>query len=69
MGLAQKGSAIWAPHSNEAGLHDKIAVLRQQGERVIVALPGQSSIEAADYGCDRVLAFQVGSWSVTELNS
>jgi len=69
IGLAQKGSAIWAPHSNEAGLHDKIAVLRQQGERVIVALPGQSSIEAADYGCDRVLAFQVGSWSVTELNS
>ncbi|MEH6564999.1 MAG: ATP phosphoribosyltransferase regulatory subunit [Halopseudomonas sp.] len=65
----QQRSAIWAPHSNEAGLHEQIARLRQQGERVIVALPGQSAAEAADYGCDRVLGFQAGSWSVTDLNS
>ena len=69
LGLDEKCSAIWAPHSNESGLHDQIAQLRQQGERVIVALPGQSSAEAADYGCDRLLGFQAGSWSVAKLNS
>lgn len=69
LGLDKKSSAIWAPHSNESGLHDQIAQLRQQGERVIVALPGQSSTEAADYGCDRLLGFQAGSWTVAELNS
>jgi len=69
VGIVQKRSAIWAPHSNEAGLQDQIAQLRQQGERVVAALPGQSSAEASDYGCDRVLGFQAGSWSVADLNS
>lgn len=69
VGLAKKCSAIWAPHSNEAGLHEQIALLRQHGERVIVALPGQSSADASGYGCDRVLGFQAGNWSVADLNS
>lgn len=69
VGLDQARTAIWAPHSSEAGLHEQIAQLRRQGERVIMALPGQTSAEAADFGCDRVLGFQAGSWSITALNS
>ncbi|MEH6492264.1 ATP phosphoribosyltransferase regulatory subunit [Halopseudomonas sp.] len=69
VGLSQARAAIWAPHSSEAGLHEEIARLRRQGERVIMALPAQSSAEATDFGCDRVLSFHAGSWSVTALNS
>ncbi|MEL0167811.1 MAG: ATP phosphoribosyltransferase regulatory subunit [Pseudomonadaceae bacterium] len=62
-------SGIWAPHSAEVGLQDAVAELRAQGERVIVALPGQSDSDVAQHGCGRRLVFSAGSWQVVELNS
>ncbi|HBT58187.1 ATP phosphoribosyltransferase regulatory subunit [Halopseudomonas aestusnigri] len=62
-------ASIWAPHSAEADLQDVVAGLRAQGERVIVALPGQGDAEAAQHGCSRRLAYSGGGWQVVELNS
>lgn len=62
-------AAIWAPHSAESDLQDVVATLRAQGERVIVALPGQGDSDAAQHGCGRRLAYSAGSWQVVELNS
>lgn len=62
-------ASIWAPYSAEAGLQDVVARLRAQGERVIVALPGQGDAEAAQHGCNRRLACSGGTWQVVELNS
>jgi len=47
-------AAVYAPAENDAQLQKEIAKLRQQGEKVITALPGQSG-SAIDMGCDREL--------------
>ena len=44
-----------------------IQALRQQGEAVIEALPGQHA-DAAAMGCDRVLGLQAGEWRVSDLS-
>ncbi len=56
-------TAIFAPADNDAALQEKIAQLRQQGERVICALPGQNGT-AADMGCDRELVKDSSGWQV-----
>ena len=57
---------IFAPEGDMAGLKSRIADLRQQGERVIQALPGQQG-GAIEMGCDRELCQQHGQWVVTAL--
>jgi ATP phosphoribosyltransferase regulatory subunit len=55
--------AILAPAEEDALLYATVKELRQAGERVVCALPGQSG-DAATMGCDRVLANEKGSWVV-----
>lgn len=47
-------AAVYAPAENDLQLQNEIAKLRQQGEKVICALPGQSG-RAKEMGCDREL--------------
>jgi ATP phosphoribosyltransferase regulatory subunit len=56
-------AAIRAPADADADLLAAVSKLREQGERVIYALPGSAS-EAADLGCERVMKKQNGSWVV-----
>jgi len=59
------GTGIFAPGDNDAQLLGQIDELRRQGERVVVALPGQSSADAGTMGCDRKLDKQKGKWVVS----
>ncbi|UYO74076.1 ATP phosphoribosyltransferase regulatory subunit [Halomonas qinghailakensis] len=58
--------AIWAPAQEEESLNAAIATLREQGERVIQALPGQRT-GPAEHNCDRRLEFIDGRWQTTAL--
>ncbi|SDN19949.1 ATP phosphoribosyltransferase regulatory subunit [Vreelandella arcis] len=65
--VAASGSgAIWAPAEQTALLNAAIAALRDQGERVIQALPGQRT-GPAEHDCDRCLEFIDGRWQPTAL--
>ena len=57
---------ILAPSADDPALHTAIAKLRRQGQRVCMALPGQSG-SAQDMGCDRVLEQRDGAWVVKTL--
>jgi ATP phosphoribosyltransferase regulatory subunit len=61
----EKG-AIWAPSHADKALSLAIASLREQGERVVQALPGQRT-GPAEHGCDRRLEFIDGRWLPTTL--
>jgi len=56
-------SGIFAPADQAAGLTKRISELRQQGERVVVALPGQAG-GAKEMGCDRQLLNKNNQWQV-----
>ncbi len=56
---------VWAP-AEGAGLQDAITRLRQQGERVVQALPGQLT-GPMDHRCDRFLDRHEGDWRVLPL--
>lgn len=56
-------AAIYAPADNDDKLHQAIAELRQQGEKVICALPGQTG-NARDMNCDRELIKDGSVWKV-----
>lgn len=56
-------AAIYAPADNDASLQKTISELRQQGEKVICALPGQTG-KAKDMGCDRELVKDGPAWKV-----
>ncbi|MYL22703.1 ATP phosphoribosyltransferase regulatory subunit [Vreelandella massiliensis] len=58
--------AIWAPAEADEALSLVIASLREQGERVVQALPGQRT-GPAEHGCDRRLEFIDGRWQPTTL--
>lgn len=62
---AQMGAlrGIFAPGDSDPTLDRMIAALRDQGERVIRALPGQQG-DAAAMACDRELIWRDGSWQV-----
>lgn len=64
-----RAPGIWATYANEPGLQAEVMALRRQGERVIVALPGQVDSEAPEHGCDRILRWRASAWQVTELNN
>jgi ATP phosphoribosyltransferase regulatory subunit len=52
---------IFAPCEDDAALAESIEALRQAGERVIQALPGQQG-GALEMGCDRELVLSDGRW-------
>jgi ATP phosphoribosyltransferase regulatory subunit len=57
--------AILAPADEDADLHVMVKALREQGERVVHALPGQAG-DAATMGCDRVLAKGKHGWVIRQ---
>jgi ATP phosphoribosyltransferase regulatory subunit len=59
--LAPDPRKILAPHSEDAALKNKIAELRNSGERVVMALPGHDFPRT---DCDRVLVLRDGTWQV-----
>lgn len=63
----RRTAGIWAPFTDKTGLQEEVVKLRRQGERVIVALPGQLEGNAAEYGCDRILRYAESGWQVCEL--
>ncbi|MCK4866126.1 MAG: ATP phosphoribosyltransferase regulatory subunit [Gammaproteobacteria bacterium] len=56
-------AGIYAPADNDTELQKAITELRQQGERVVCALPGQTG-SAKDMGCDRKLIKDGSNWKV-----
>ena len=64
--FADRGSAIFAPAGEDVELLSAVQALRQSGERVVRALPGQEG-DATDMGCDRVLVNEKGQWDVKPL--
>jgi ATP phosphoribosyltransferase regulatory subunit len=63
---ARVSTAIFAPGSGDAGLHDAVNALRDKGEQVIYQLSGQLG-DAGDMGCDRELYLDSGRWKVRNL--
>lgn len=61
-----KYSAIFAPWIQDEALSEKVNELRQQGEIVINALPGQTG-DANAMECDRQLVKDSGQWLVKTL--
>ena len=59
--------SIWAPVGDDADLWQSICALREAGERVVQALPGQSVSEAAQANCDRQLVQNSSGWQVQPL--
>jgi ATP phosphoribosyltransferase regulatory subunit len=57
------GGAVLAPADEDAELQITVKGLREQGERVMYALPGQTG-GAVTMGCDRVLVKETGGWVV-----
>ncbi|MCK5480583.1 MAG: ATP phosphoribosyltransferase regulatory subunit, partial [Gammaproteobacteria bacterium] len=60
---ATPDSMIFAPADKDPALATAVQKLRQQGERVIGGLPGQTG-DAKTMGCDRVLVSEKGGWVV-----
>ena len=58
--------AVWAPAQEDESLNAAIVALREQGERVIQALPGQRT-GPAEHNCDRRLEFIDGRWQTAAL--
>ncbi|WP_346798948.1 ATP phosphoribosyltransferase regulatory subunit [Halomonas sp. Bachu 37] len=58
--------AIWAPPGEDEALQEAISALRQQGERVIQALPGQRT-GPAEHECNRCLELIDGRWQAVAL--
>ncbi len=57
----QEVRGIFAPSEDDDALAEHIEKLREGGERVIQALPGQQG-GAAEMGCDRELILRDGQW-------
>ncbi len=61
-GAASEGILVPADAEDDS-LTETVSALREQGERVVQALPGASG-EPADYACDRRLTRRGGHWVV-----
>jgi len=59
-------AAIRAPWGEDAGLHQAIAQLREQGHTVVCMLPGHDS-EVDEFHCDRELVLLKGQWTIQAL--
>ncbi|MDD3608873.1 MAG: ATP phosphoribosyltransferase regulatory subunit [Halothiobacillaceae bacterium] len=63
--VSAPGGGILAPDARgDAGLWSTILRLRDEGERVVCALPGEP---ASRHGCDRQLVLRDGHWQIIEL--
>lgn len=62
-GMPASPSGIFAPAVEDNTLLARIIELRQQGERVVHALPGQRG-DALSMGCDRQLVRIAGEWRI-----
>lgn len=58
---------IWMPDSSDAALWQMVCQLRNEGQRVVQALPGQPLSAALEADCDRQLIQQDGRWQVLPL--
>jgi ATP phosphoribosyltransferase regulatory subunit len=58
-----RGGTIFAPAGEDVALLSAVQALRQSGERVVRALPGQDG-GAAEMGCDQLLVSEQGKWVV-----
>ncbi|MBR0568641.1 ATP phosphoribosyltransferase regulatory subunit [Azoarcus sp. L1K30] len=58
--------AILAPHAQGADLQDAVMALREQGEIVVIGLPGHDGTWN-EAGCDRQLVMREGQWMVEPL--
>ena len=65
---ARSGRSILAPVGVDTTLQVKIAELRQQGERVVQALPAAKTI-LTEMNCDRELILRDGDWCVVAVDS
>ena len=63
---APTGTGIFAPCDEAPALRQMIMKLRAQGERVVMALPGQQG-QARDMGCDRQLVLRGQNWVVEKI--
>ena len=63
--VSEATKGIFAPGDDDAQLMQAIEQLRKDGERVVVALPGQST-NAKAMGCDRLLENKKGQWVVSK---
>jgi len=61
--VQQAPAGVFAPYQDDEELSRIISELREQGNRVIVALPGQVD-DAKAMGCDRKLEKQNDKWAV-----
>lgn len=59
-------AGVLSPAVTDRDLEAEVARLRAAGERVVAALPGDSS-SASDFGCDRHLVRKNGSWVVEKI--
>ena len=64
---AELSGAIYAPAEQDAALLEKVRQLRSQGERVIMALPGQSG-GVREMGCDRELVRKGKQWQLVSVS-
>ncbi|MDN3525833.1 ATP phosphoribosyltransferase regulatory subunit [Halomonas sabkhae] len=62
---SRREGGIWAPAEGD-GLADAVRQLREQGERVVQALPGQRT-GPEQHQCQRQLVRQAEGWRVTDL--
>ncbi|TWI52384.1 ATP phosphoribosyltransferase regulatory subunit [Pseudomonas duriflava] len=62
-------TGVWAPYGEGVQLWQAIRQLRDAGERVVQALPGQTDADACEAGCDRHLVCRDGHWQVAPLAS
>ncbi|GGJ97385.1 ATP phosphoribosyltransferase regulatory subunit [Pseudomonas matsuisoli] len=58
---------VWAPDNHDLQLWQVVRTLREDGVRVIQAMPGQDIAMAREAGCDRELVLQGGRWEVRSL--
>ena len=65
---APAGAGILAPASDVPGLRAKVRALREGGDRVVFALPGQV-VDGRALGCNRQLVQQAGAWKVVALDN
>ena len=63
--VQQAPAGVFAPYQDDEELSKVISELREQGNRVIVALPGQLD-DAKAMGCDRKLEKQNDKWVVVK---